>query len=58
MYISSYSSKNENIVVVRGHNNDDLPMLRLGDALNNTTKWPMEVLKATSDECNKPLVIR
>ena len=35
------------------NNNNNLPMVGLGNALNFTTKWPMEALKAIHKEWNK-----
>jgi hypothetical protein len=40
----------ESVLLYEGNNDDDPTMVRLGDALKSTTKWPMEALKAISEE--------
>jgi hypothetical protein len=30
------------MLLYEGNNNDDSPMVRVGDALNSTIKWPIE----------------
>jgi len=37
----------EVVLLYESNNSDDPPMVRLGDALNSVTKWPLEALKAT-----------
>ena len=37
-------------VIEEGNNDDDPPMVRLGDALKSITKWPMEALQAIPEE--------
>ena len=39
----------------KNNNSNDPPIVRLGDALNYTTKWLMEAFKAVSDEFKKKL---
>ena len=38
------------MLLYESNNDDDPPMVRLGDGLNSTTKWPMEALKAIMEE--------
>ena len=45
-------------MLYEGNNDDDPPMVRLGDALKSTTKWHMGVLKTILEECNKSFTIR
>ena len=45
--ISSIVEGSEAVFLYEGNNSDDPPMVRLGDALNSVTKWPLEALKAT-----------
>jgi hypothetical protein len=42
----------EVVLLYGDNNNDDSLIVRLGDALNFITKWPMEPLKTTSNEWN------
>ena len=50
MCISSIESGAESVLLYEGNNDDDPPMVRLGDALKSITKWPMEALQAMSAE--------
>ena len=45
--ISSIVPGSEAVLLFEGNNNDDPPMVRLGDTLNFVTKWPVHALKAT-----------
>ena len=47
--ISSIVPGSEAVLLYEGNNNNDPPMVRLGDALNSITKWPMEALEAASN---------
>jgi hypothetical protein len=38
------------MLLYKSNNDDDPPMVRLGDALKSITKWPIEVLQAISNE--------
>ena len=40
----------ESVLLYEGNNDDDPPMLRLGDVLKSITKWPIEALKAIPEE--------
>ena len=42
--ISSNESGAESVLLYESNNDDDPPMVRLGDALKSITKWPMEAL--------------
>ena len=44
--VSSIEPGAESVLLYEGNNDDDPPMLRLGDALKSITKWPLEALKA------------
>ena len=44
--ISSIVPRSEAVFLFEGNNNDDPPMVRLGDALNSVTKWLVHALKA------------
>ena len=50
MSVSSIEPGVESVLLYEGNNDNDLPMVRLGNALNSTTKWPMEALKAIPEE--------
>ena len=56
--VSSIEPGAESMLLYEGNNDDDPPMVRLGDALKSTTKWHMGVLKAILEECNKSFTIR
>ena len=43
--ISSIVPGSEAVFLFKGNNDDDPPMVRLGDALNFVTKWPIHALK-------------
>ena len=44
--VSSMKPGAESVLLYEGNNNDDPPMLHLGDVLKSTTKWPIKTLKA------------
>ena len=45
--VSSIEPRTEFVLLYEGNNDDDdPPMVRLGDALKSITKWPMEALQA------------
>ena len=48
--ISSVEPGAESVMLYEGNNDDDPPMVRLGDALKSITKWPMEALQAIPTE--------
>ena len=50
MSVSSIEPGVESVLLYEGNNDNNLPMVRLSDALNSTTKWPMEALKAIPEE--------
>jgi len=45
--ISSVVPGSESVYLFEGNNDDDPPMVRLGDAVNSITKWPVDALKVT-----------
>jgi len=45
--ISSIVPGSEAVFLFEGNNDDDPPMVRLEDALNSVTKWPVDALKVT-----------
>jgi hypothetical protein len=47
--VSSIEPGVESVLLYEGNNDDDPPMVRLGDALKSVTKWPMEALQAIPD---------
>ena len=48
--VSSIEPGTEYVLLYEGNNDDDPPMVRLGDALKSVTKWPMEALQAIPDQ--------
>ena len=42
--VSSIDPGVEFVLFYEGNNDDDPPMVHLGDALKSITKWPMEIL--------------
>ena len=50
MCISSIEPGTESVLLYEGNNDDDPPMVRLGNALKSITKWPMEALQAIPGE--------
>ena len=48
--VSLIELEEESVLLYKGNNVDDLPMVHLDDALKSTTKWPMEALKAISED--------
>jgi hypothetical protein len=46
MCVSSMDPGAESVLFYEDNNDDDPPMVRLGDALKSITKWPMETLQA------------
>jgi hypothetical protein len=44
--ISSIVPGSERVWLYEANDNSDPPMVRLGDALNSVTKWPLEAVKA------------
>jgi hypothetical protein len=50
VYVSSIDPGAESVLFYEGNNNDDPPMVHLGDALKSITKWPMEALQAIPPE--------
>ena len=44
MWISSIKSGAQSVLLYEGNNDDDPPMVRLGDALKSITKWLIEAL--------------
>ena len=44
--ISSIVPGSEAVFLFEGNNDDDPPMVCLGDALNSVTNWPVHALKA------------
>jgi hypothetical protein len=47
--VSSIEPGVESVLLYEGNDDDDPPMVRLGDALKSVTKWPMEALQAIPD---------
>jgi hypothetical protein len=48
--VSSIDPGAESVLFYEGNNDDDPPMVHLGDALKSITKWPMEALQAIPPE--------
>jgi hypothetical protein len=48
--VFSIESRAKSMLLYKSNNDDDPPMVRLGDALKSITKWPIEVLQAISNE--------
>jgi len=47
--VSSIEPGAKSVLLYEGNNDDDPPMVRLGDALKSVTKWPIEALQAIPD---------
>ena len=50
MWVTSIEPREKSVLLYEGNNNNDLPMVRLDDALKSITKWPMEALQAILEE--------
>ena len=48
--VSSIEPGAEFVLLYEGNNDDDPPMVHLGDALKSVTKWPVEALQAIPDQ--------
>jgi hypothetical protein len=48
--VFSIESGAESVLLYEGNNDDDPPMVRLGDAPKSITKWPIEALQAIPPE--------
>ena len=48
--VSSIEPEAESVLLYEGNDDDDPPMVHLGDAMTSITKWPMEALKVISEE--------
>ena len=46
--VSSIEPGAKSVLLYKGNNNNDPPMVRLDDALKSITKWPMTALQANS----------
>ena len=50
MCMSSIEPGAKFVLLYEGNDDDDPPVVRLGDAMKSITKWPMETLKAIPEE--------
>ena len=48
--VFSIEPRTEFVLLYEGNNDDDPPMVRLGDGLKSVTKWPMDALQAIPDQ--------
>jgi len=54
VFVSSIDPGAESVLFYEGNNDDNPPMVHLGDALKSITKWPMKHCRLSRRNLNKP----